>query len=90
MDQSFSKKIEHSDIKVHYGRTMALIRVAGRPQVSGEHLASRDMIINTSHVVYVTPEHSEPQKSVVHMHGEDVLIVDMSFEDMWMLIQRET
>jgi hypothetical protein len=69
---------------------MALIRVSGRPQVSGENLASRDMIINTSHVVYVTPDHKEPQKCVVHMHGEDVLIVDMSFEDMWMLIQRET
>jgi hypothetical protein len=70
--------------------TMALIRVTGRPQVSGENLASRDMIINTSHVVYVTPDHNESQKCVVHMHGEDVLIVDMSFEDMWMLIQRET
>ncbi|MDB4690552.1 hypothetical protein OAH23_09055 [Verrucomicrobia bacterium] len=69
---------------------MALIRVSGQPQVSGENLASRDIIINTSHVVYVTPDHNEPQKRVVHIHGGDVLIVDMSFEDVWMPIQRET
>lgn len=69
---------------------MALIRVSGRPQVSGENLASRDIIINTSHVVYVTPDHNAPQKCVVHMQGDDVLMVDMPFEDMWMLIQRET
>ncbi|MBT5926798.1 MAG: hypothetical protein HOH33_09280 [Verrucomicrobia bacterium] len=90
MDQSFSKKIENSFIKRHHPKTMALIRVTGRPQVSGENLASRDIILNTAHVVYITPAYDSPQKCVTHMHGDDVLIVDMSFEDMWMLIQRET
>ena len=90
MDQSFSKKIEHFFSDAHIEEHMALIRVSGRPQVSGENLASRDVIITTSHVVYVTPDHSEPQKCIVHIHGGDVLIVDMSFEDVWMLIQRET
>ena len=69
---------------------MALIRVTGKPQVSGENLASRDIILNTSHVIYITPDNGSSQKCVVHMQGDDVLMVDMSFEDMWMLIQRET
>ena len=89
MDQSFSKKIEHFFSDAHISEHMALIRVSGQPQVSGENLASRD-IIHTSHVVYVTPGHNEPQECVVHIHGGDVLIVDMSFEHVWMPIQRET
>lgn len=90
MDQSFSKKIEHFFSDAHISEHMALIRVSGQPQVSRENLASRDIIINTSHVVYVTPDHNEPQKCVVHIHDGDVSIVDMSFEDVWMPIQRET
>ena len=69
---------------------MALIRVTGKPQVSGEKLSPRDIILNTSHVIYITPDHNAPEKCVVHMQGEDVLLVDMPFEDMWLLIQRET
>ncbi len=69
---------------------MALIRVTGKPQVSGEKLSPRDIILNTSHVIYITPDHNASEKCVVHMQGEDVLLVDMPFEDMWMLIQRET
>jgi len=69
---------------------MALIRVTGKPQVSGENLSPRDIILNTTHVIYITPDHGTTQKCVVHMQGEDVLLIDMPFDDMWQLIQRET
>ena len=89
MDQSFSKKIEDFFSEAHIGNHMALIRVSGRPQVSGENLASRDIPINNSHVVDGTPDHNKPQMRDTHMHGGDVLIVDMSGEDVGMLIRQE-
>ena len=89
MDQSFSKKIEDFFSEAHIGNHMALIRVSGRPQVSGENLASRDIPINNSHVVDGTPDHNKPKKRDAHMHGGDVLIVDISGEDVEILIRQE-
>ena len=79
MDQSFSKKIEHFFSDAHIGEHMALIRVSGRPQISGENLASREILINNSHFIDGTPDHNKPQKRDV----------DMSVEDAWMLIRQE-
>ena len=89
MDQSFSKKIEHFFSDAHIGEHMALIRVSGRPQVSGENPTARDILINNSHVVDGTPYHNKSQKCDVHMHGGDVLVIDMSVEDVRMLIRQE-
>lgn len=88
MDQSFSKKIEQFFCDAHIGEHMALIRVSGPPQVSGENLASRDILINNSHFVDGTPDRNKPQKRDVHIYGEDALIVDMSLEDVWILIRQ--
>lgn len=88
MDQSFSKKIEQFLCDAHIGEHMALIRVSGPPQVSGENLASGDILINNSHFVDGTPDRNKPQKRDVHIYGEDALIVDMSLEDMWILIRQ--
>ena len=70
---------------------MALIRVTGKLSIAGEDLRNREIILNTSHVVYATEDHEAGHHGcVVHMMGNEVLILDMPFDELWMLIQRET
>lgn len=70
---------------------MALIRVSGHIDIPGESGEEREIIINTSHIMFATPDMRDfPNHSIVHMIGGDVLIVTMPFDDLWMLIQRET
>lgn len=70
---------------------MALIRVSGHIDIPGESGKEREIIINTSHIMFATPDiRDSPNHSIVHMIGGDVLIVTMPFDDLWLLIQRET
>ncbi|MCS1407763.1 MAG: hypothetical protein M2R45_00923 [Verrucomicrobia subdivision 3 bacterium] len=70
---------------------MALIRVSGYIDIPGESGRERDIIINTSHIMFATPNMREPlNDSIVHMIDGEALIVTMPFDDLWMLIQRET
>ena len=50
-----------------------------------------DVILNTAHVVLVYPDTHKPSRGawVQLITGEPILIC-MSFDDVWQLIQRET
>lgn len=70
---------------------MALIRVSGHIEISGESLPERDLIINTSHIMFAMPcDKENSTSSIVHLVDGETLHVTMSFEELWMLIQRET
>ena len=70
---------------------MALIRVSGHIEVPGETLTERDIIINTSHIVYARPGDDDGKNfSILHIVDGETIRVDMPFEEVWMLIQRET
>ncbi len=69
---------------------MALIRVSGHIDTPGEKGRERDIIINTAHIMFTTPDMRQNNHSIVHMIDGETLIVAMPFDDLWMLIQRET
>lgn len=50
-----------------------------------------DVIINTAHVVMVYPDAKKPARGAwVQLTTGEPLLVCMSFDEVWMLIQRET
>jgi len=70
---------------------MALIRVSGHVDIPGEPGQEKGIIINTSHVIFATPNMRESSThSIVHMIDGKVMIVTMPFDEFWTLIQRET
>ena len=68
---------------------MALIRVTSCKM--GDDKVQHDMILNTAHIVFVSPDTHKPSRGawVQLVTGEPVLIC-MTFEEVWTLIQRET
>jgi sulfatase maturation enzyme AslB (radical SAM superfamily) len=68
---------------------MALIRVTS---CKGEDTSSQqDVILNTAHVVMVhADEHKPPRGVWVQFVGGEPVLVCLTFEEMWALIQRET
>ena len=69
---------------------MALIRVSGRIEIKGKSLPECDLIINTSHIMFARQDKTRITSSIVHLTNGETLYVTMSFEELWMLIQRET
>jgi hypothetical protein len=67
---------------------MALIRVTSCKVEDNMH---QDMILNTAHVVTVAPDNHKPCRGswVQLVTGEPVLVC-LSFDEMWTLIQRAT
>lgn len=67
---------------------MALIRVTS---CKVEDNTTQDVILNTQHIVMVYGDTHRPNRGswVQLVTGEPVLIC-MTFEDLWTLIQRET
>ena len=67
---------------------MALIRVTS---CKVEDDSSNDVILNTAHIVLVSPDTHKPCRGcwVQLVTGEPVLVC-LTFEEMWTLIQRET
>ncbi len=68
---------------------MALIRVTSCKMEDDK--TQHDVILNTVHIVLVYPDAKQPSRGawVQLITGEPILIC-MSFEEVWMLIQRET
>ncbi|HEX7860759.1 MAG TPA: hypothetical protein VF773_10560 [Verrucomicrobiae bacterium] len=68
---------------------MALIRVTSCRMEDDKH--EHDVIINTAHVVMVYPDAKKPARGAwVQLTTGEPLLVCMSFDEVWMLIQRET
>ena len=68
---------------------MALIRVTSC-KVEDNSL-QQDVIMNTAHIVLVYADIQKPSSGVwVQLVTGEPVLVCMSFEDMWTLIQRET
>ena len=67
---------------------MALIRVSS---CKVEDNTTHDLILNTAHIVTVAPDTHRPSRGswVQLVTGEPVLVC-LTFEEMWTLIQRET
>jgi len=67
---------------------MALIRVTSCKVEDNLH---HDVILNTAHIVVITHDTHKPNRGcwVQLVTGEPVLVC-LSFDDMWTLIQRET
>ena len=68
---------------------MALIRVTSCK--TEDDKMQHDMILNTAHIVMAYPDTKKPSRGtwVQLVTGEPILIC-MSFDEVWMLIQRET
>jgi hypothetical protein len=68
---------------------MALIRVTSC-EVE-DNVRQQEVIINTAHVVMVYPDNHKPARGVwVRLVTGEPILVCMSFDDLWTLIQRET
>src|SRR5687768_14646227 len=67
-------------------RDMALIRVTN---CKVEDSTSQDLILNTAHIVMVSPDQQKRGSWVQLVTGEPVLVC-LTFDEMWTLIQRET
>lgn len=70
---------------------MALIRVSGYHDLAAHPPREEDLILNTAHVIVAYPDSQKPARGtlVLTVHGDKIL-VNMPFEDFWLLIQRET
>ncbi len=68
---------------------MALIRVTSCKMEDDKQ--QHDMILNTAHIVFVSPDTHKPCRGawVQLITGEPVLVC-MTFDEVWQLIQRET
>lgn len=67
---------------------MALIRVTSCRVEDNTH---QDVILNTAHIVVVSPDSHRPSRGAwVQLVTGEPLLVCLSFEEMWTLIQRET
>lgn len=68
---------------------MALIRVTSC-KVEDNNQA-QDVILNTAHIVLVYPDTHKPSRGAwVQLVTGEPLLVCMSFDEVWTLIQRET
>ena len=68
---------------------MALIRVTSCKVE--DNTAQQDMILNTAHIALVYPDNHKPARGVwVQLVTGEPVLVCLTFEEMWMLIQRET
>jgi hypothetical protein len=67
---------------------MALIRITS---CEIEDNTEQDVILNTAHIVMISGDTQKPSRGswVQLVTGEPVLVC-LSFEDIWTLIQRET
>lgn len=70
---------------------MALIRVSGYHDIAAQPEREEELILNTAHIMLAYPDSKNPSRGVLvqMVHGDHVL-VNMTFEEFWMLIQRET
>jgi hypothetical protein len=68
---------------------MALIRVTNcRVEDNNKQ---HDVILNTAHIVMVYPDNHKPARGVwVQLVTGEPVLVCLSFDEIWMLIQRET
>ena len=67
---------------------MALIRVTSCKVEDNTH---QDVILNTAHIVLVAADTQKPTRgSWVQLVTGEPILVCLSFDDMWTLIQRET
>jgi hypothetical protein len=68
---------------------MALIRVTSCKMEDDKH--QHEIILNTAHIVFAYPDNHKPSRGawVQLVTGEPILVC-MTFEEVWMLIQRET
>ena len=67
-------------------RPMALLRVCR--SLEGQ---TEEIILNTAHIAYVFPDRNNPSRGAfVQMVSGQPLLIRMSFDEMWELIQRET
>jgi hypothetical protein len=68
---------------------MALIRVTSCKMEDEKQ--QQDMILNTAHIVLVYPDsHKPPRGAWVQLVTGEPVLVCMTFDEVWMLIQRET
>jgi len=68
---------------------MALIRVTSCKMEDDK--TQHDVILNTAHVVLVYPDTQKPNRGAwVQLVTGEPLLICMTFEEVWMLIQRET
>ena len=68
---------------------MALIRVTSCKVE--DNSAQQDVILNTAHIVMAYADNHKPSRGVwVQLVGGEPVLVCLTFEEMWMLIQRET
>ncbi len=69
---------------------MALIRVT-RCYDRANPIREEDLIVNTAHISLIYPDsHNPPRGVCVQMLNGEPLLVKMTFDDIWTLIQRET
>ena len=70
---------------------MALIRVTGSHNIAAHPEREEEIILNTAHVMLAYPDAKTPSRgTMVHMAHGDHVMVNMTFEDFWTLVQRET
>lgn len=68
---------------------MALIRVTSCKVEDNNH--TQDVIVNTAHIVLVYSDTHKPSRgSWVQLVTGEPLLVCLTFDEMWQLIQRET
>lgn len=68
---------------------MALIRVTSCKVE--DNTSQTDVIVNTAHIVLVYPDNHKPSRGVwVQLVTGEPVLVCLTFDEMWMLIQRET
>ena len=68
---------------------MALIRVTSCKVE--DHTHTQDVILNTAHMVLVYRDNHEPSRgSWVQLVTGEPLLICLTFDEIWMLIQRET
>ncbi|MBI4659988.1 MAG: hypothetical protein HY735_14195 [Verrucomicrobia bacterium] len=69
---------------------MALIRVT-RSYDKANPAREEDLILNTAHISHIYPDFQSPARGVfVQMVNGEPLLIKMTFEEIWTLIQRET
>lgn len=70
---------------------MALLRVSGYHDIAAQPQREEELILNTAHIMLAYPDTQSPARGtlVQLVHGDRVLVA-LTFEEFWMLVQRET